>query len=181
ELRRAGTPARVAAVLRQRRAVADQSRLGPRQRTDNLAGALAVVPGGARLLRDGGRVVLVDDLMTTGASLAEAARAVRAALDGAAPRGAARPGAAPVAGRSGAVGAVGCERIGGVRPYRTATRAVYPGAVWEGREQRRTGATEVRADGTPAGPVKTGGIENGDVIRAAVVAASPDSFEINRN
>ncbi|MGW3356649.1 ComF family protein [Streptomyces bungoensis] len=77
-LRRAGTSARVAAVLRQRRAVADQAELDARQRLDNLAGALEVTAGGAALLA-GGRVVLVDDLITTGASLAEAARALREA------------------------------------------------------------------------------------------------------
>lgn len=75
ELRRAGTPARVAAVLRQRRPVADQSGLGAGARRANLAGALEVVAGGGRLLA-AGRPVLVDDLLTTGASLAEAARAV---------------------------------------------------------------------------------------------------------
>ena len=47
ELRRTGTPARVLAVLRQRRAVADQAGLDSRQRLENLAGALAVAPGGA--------------------------------------------------------------------------------------------------------------------------------------
>ncbi|MDX2597680.1 MULTISPECIES: ComF family protein [Streptomyces] len=78
ELRRTGTPARVAAVLRQRRAVADQAALDARQRLANLAGALEVTAGGARLLA-GGHVVVVDDLVTTGASLAEAARAVREA------------------------------------------------------------------------------------------------------
>jgi predicted amidophosphoribosyltransferase len=78
ELRRTGTPARVTAVLRQRRAVADQAGLDARRRLENLAGALEVVPGGGRLLGSG-RVVFVDDLMTTGASLAEASRALREA------------------------------------------------------------------------------------------------------
>ncbi|GHH13386.1 hypothetical protein Srubr_72090 [Streptomyces rubradiris] len=77
ELRRTGTPARVAAVLRQRRAVADQAGLDAPGRRANLAGALEVTAGGGPLLGDGRRVVLVDDLMTTGASLAEAARALR--------------------------------------------------------------------------------------------------------
>ncbi|MEV0262267.1 ComF family protein [Streptomyces sp. NPDC050617] len=78
ELRRAGRPAAVRAVLRQRRPVADQTGLGARQRLDNLAGALEVAAGGERLLT-AGPVLLVDDLMTTGASLVEAVRAVTAA------------------------------------------------------------------------------------------------------
>lgn len=77
-LRRAGAPARVAPVLRLRRPVADQAGLGARQRRENLAGALEVCRGGARLTA-GSRLVLVDDLITTGATLTEAARAVRAA------------------------------------------------------------------------------------------------------
>ncbi|MFD4375171.1 ComF family protein [Streptomyces sp. NPDC058486] len=76
-LRRVGRPARVVPVLRQGRAVADQAGLGARGRRANLAGALEVVPGGARPLA-AGRVLLVDDLMTTGATLAEAARALGA-------------------------------------------------------------------------------------------------------
>ncbi|MCG0289865.1 ComF family protein [Streptomyces sp. PSAA01] len=77
-LRGGGRPARVPAVLRQRRRVSDQSGLDARQRRANVTGALGAVPGSGRLLA-AGPVVLVDDLMTTGASLAEAARAVTAA------------------------------------------------------------------------------------------------------
>ncbi|GAA2355992.1 ComF family protein [Streptomyces violaceusniger] len=77
-LRADGRPARVPAVLCQRRRVTDQSGLDVRQRRANVTGALGAVPGSGRLLA-AGPVVLVDDLMTTGASLAEAARAVTAA------------------------------------------------------------------------------------------------------
>lgn len=76
-LRREGAEIRVLPVLRQRRRVADQAGLGAPERRTNLAGALTVVTGGERLL-GAGQVVLVDDLLTTGASLAEAARAVTA-------------------------------------------------------------------------------------------------------
>ncbi|MFJ8018435.1 ComF family protein [Streptomyces sp. NPDC096339] len=96
-LRRAGVPARVAPVLRLRRAVADQAGLGAGQRRENLAGALEVRRGGVRAVA-GAAVVLVDDLVTTGATLAEAARAVRAAGPGAA---GASPRAAVVAATSG--------------------------------------------------------------------------------
>ncbi|WP_328871791.1 ComF family protein [Streptomyces sp. NBC_00287] len=159
ELRRTGTPARVLAVLRQRRAVADQSGLNSRQRLDNLAGALMVTPGGERLL-GGGSVVLVDDLMTTGASLAEAARAVR--------EGAARGGPA---GAGGAVRPIGR----GEGP-----NAVCTAGSREDRGERSTGvmAEAVRMHGVPG---MAGGNRAGDVLCAAVVAASPDAFEINRN
>ncbi|MEU1313023.1 ComF family protein [Streptomyces cinnamoneus] len=78
-LRGAGVPAQVAAVLRLRRAVADQAGLDARRRRANVSGAMGVAGGADRLWREGGPVVLVDDLMTTGASLTEAARAVSAA------------------------------------------------------------------------------------------------------
>ncbi|MET8681479.1 ComF family protein [Streptomyces sp. NPDC004647] len=74
-LRREGRSARVLPVLRQRRAVADQAGLSARQRLSNLSGALAVPGGSARLL-GAAHVVLVDDLMTTGASLVEGARVI---------------------------------------------------------------------------------------------------------
>ncbi|UQX01408.1 phosphoribosyltransferase family protein [Streptomyces sp. RerS4] len=81
-LRAAGVPARVAPVLRLRRPVEDQAGLGAARRWENLAGALAVRPGGVRLTA-GARILLVDDLITTGATLAEASRALRAAGVGA--------------------------------------------------------------------------------------------------
>ncbi|MGA6220601.1 ComF family protein [Streptomyces umbrinus] len=143
ELRRTGTPARVVAVLRQRRGVADQSGLNSRQRLDNLAGALEVPAGGARLLAGGGRVVIVDDLMTTGASLAEAARALKAVL----------------VARTGPYGRVTPKVTGEGMSQATATGVGRPEAV---REMRGTNGAE-------------------GMLAAAVVAATPASFEINRN
>ncbi|WP_372349682.1 ComF family protein [Streptomyces sp. KL116D] len=125
-LRRAGVPARVLAVLRQRRAVADQAGLDARQRLANVAGALEVVGGGSGLLTEVGRIVLVDDLMTTGASLAEAARAIHAA---------------------------------------TRTEET------EGADRRAV----------PDRATRGLGMSGAITVRAAVLAASPDSFEINRN
>jgi predicted amidophosphoribosyltransferase len=78
ELRRSGLPARVAAVRRQRRPVADQSELNARERLENLSGALTVAAGGAVVLGES-PAELVDDLMTTGVSLVVAARAVAVA------------------------------------------------------------------------------------------------------
>ncbi|WP_335977632.1 phosphoribosyltransferase family protein [Streptomyces sp. CA2R106] len=78
ELRRRGVPARAAAALRQRRPVADQAELGADGRLANLSGAIAAV-GSAVPLLAAAPVVLVDDLMTTGASLAVAAGALAAA------------------------------------------------------------------------------------------------------
>ncbi|MFB7667841.1 ComF family protein [Kitasatospora sp. NPDC056138] len=78
ELRRGGLRAAVAPVLRHGRAVADQSGLSAVERRRNLHGALAV-PARLATRLTGGRPILVDDLVTTGASLAEAARALGAA------------------------------------------------------------------------------------------------------
>lgn len=77
---RSASPGRLLAVaplLRQRRRPADQSGLDAQARWANLAGALELRPDAGPLLR-GACVVLVDDVLTTGATLAEAARAVRA-------------------------------------------------------------------------------------------------------
>jgi predicted amidophosphoribosyltransferase len=77
-LTRAGLDVRAVPALRLARSTADQAGLGAEQRAANLAGA-ARVPG--RLVRAvaGRPVVLVDDVVTTGATLVESARALRAA------------------------------------------------------------------------------------------------------
>ncbi|MFI1293540.1 ComF family protein [Streptomyces sp. NPDC020792] len=138
-LRRSGTPARALAVLRQRRVVADQSGLTSRQRLENLAGALEVAAGGAGLLLSG-PVVLVDDVVTTGASLAEAARAV--------------------------------------------TTAVYTARDREGmRKQKSRSRQKEQQEGNSmyGAPEMAWVYGAGDVVCAAVVAASPDSFGMDRN
>ena len=72
-LRATGRKVEVRALLRQRRAVADQSGLDVDERRANLGGALGVRrPQSVR----GRRVVVVDDIVTTGATAGEAARAL---------------------------------------------------------------------------------------------------------
>ncbi|WP_433353419.1 ComF family protein [Microtetraspora malaysiensis] len=80
-LRRRGLPVTAAPMLRQGRRVADQAGLSSTQRAANLRDAFVVIPSRTVIARpSGGRadaVLLVDDIVTTGATLAEAARAVR--------------------------------------------------------------------------------------------------------
>jgi len=85
-LRTSGRAVAVLPALTHRRRVVDQVGLGSRARAENLDGALAVRASSARLLGER-PVVLLDDVLTSGATLAEAARALRAA--GNAPVGAA--------------------------------------------------------------------------------------------
>ncbi|MDI3407469.1 ComF family protein [Streptomyces cavernicola] len=154
ELRRSDITAQVLPVLRQGRPVADQSGLNSRQRMANMSGALETVPGAGRLLA-GRRVVLVDDLMTTGASLAEGARALAEAPT-----------------RSGTAGT----------PVRgTRTRGTPPGGQAGSRERGRSGTVDTSAPNARSGASRT--IEQRGMfpLSAAVIATSPDSFEINRN
>ena len=71
-LRRAGL--RATRLLRPSVAVADQVGLGRQQRLDNRSGSLVATRALA-----GSRIVLVDDIVTTGATLLEARRAIRQA------------------------------------------------------------------------------------------------------
>ncbi|MGW0422016.1 ComF family protein [Streptomyces sp. NPDC003015] len=200
ELRRAGMQARVVAVLRQRRGVADQSGLNSRQRLDNLMGALTVVPGGGRLLTEG-LVVLVDDLMTTGASLAEAARAVReararehrvaSARERIAYRGerttAGRRDHRQQGGREGGCLGPPLDRSG-CRGGREVAGCgddpaglVYTATTREGMGERMVTGTEEDSGRERCSAATAGARTVRDVVCAAVVAASPGSFEINRN
>jgi predicted amidophosphoribosyltransferase len=100
-LRRQGCDVGVAAALRLRAGVADQAGLSAVERTANLDGALWV-PRRVVPLVAGRRVLVVDDVVTTGATIREAARALSAA-------GASVPAAAVVA-------ATARTRRGGVSP-----------------------------------------------------------------
>lgn len=77
-----GLKVHVTRGLRQARRVADQAELTAPERLANLAGSFVAVP-----LRPGAFPVVVDDIVTTGASIAEAIRALHAV--GIAPLGAA--------------------------------------------------------------------------------------------
>ena len=65
-------------ALRHVRPVGDQTGLGRAARAANLAGALGVLPGAAGVV-EGAACLVLDDVLTTGATLAEAARALRSA------------------------------------------------------------------------------------------------------
>lgn len=75
-LRRQGVEVRVVAALASVRRRRDQVGLGRQARADNLAGSMAPTTA-ARRLRARTTVVVVDDVVTTGATLLEAARALR--------------------------------------------------------------------------------------------------------
>lgn len=79
--RGAGRALPVLDVLALARAVADQAGLGSAERARNLDGAVTVRGQGAARVR-GRPCVVVDDVITTGATLQECARALRAAGSG---------------------------------------------------------------------------------------------------
>jgi predicted amidophosphoribosyltransferase len=72
---RAGYPITVLSALAQTRSVADQAGLDARARQENLSGAFRL----RKPIGPGAAVVVVDDLVTTGSSLTEAARVLRQA------------------------------------------------------------------------------------------------------
>jgi len=65
-------------LLRRTRATPSQAGLGARDRRKNIAGAIAVTPRRAELIK-GRRVLLIDDVLTTGATVGACARALRRA------------------------------------------------------------------------------------------------------
>jgi ComF family protein len=73
-IRAAGGPPVAPDWLVRRRRTPSQGRLGPAARTRNVRGAFALRPG--RSIR-GQRIVLIDDVLTTGATVEECARILR--------------------------------------------------------------------------------------------------------
>lgn len=72
----AATGVPIEPVLLRTRATAFQHTVTPRERIENLRGAFAVAPG---VSVKGARVLLIDDLLTTGATVAECAKVLRRA------------------------------------------------------------------------------------------------------
>jgi predicted amidophosphoribosyltransferase len=68
-------------ILRHTRSVRDQSQLDAEQRSRNIAGAFtaSINPSNLDSYGNNGPLIIVDDLITTGATLAEAIRALRTA------------------------------------------------------------------------------------------------------
>jgi predicted amidophosphoribosyltransferase len=73
ELRARGWQVQVARPLRHRRTTLDQAGLSRNERAKNLVGSLAAAP---QWRAGSSAIVLVDDILTTGATLREAARAL---------------------------------------------------------------------------------------------------------
>lgn len=108
-LRRRGYRVAVARVLRQRAGVLDQAGLGVVERVHNVSSALHLRRG-ARV--DGRTVLLLDDVVTTGATLAAAAAAI---------------------------GDAGARVLGGATVAATARRVPLPGTAPSGVGHRRAG------------------------------------------
>jgi predicted amidophosphoribosyltransferase len=75
-LQAAGAPVTAMQILRHTRRVEDQSGLTAVQRIENLYGAMDLINGIDRRALGRGSIIVVDDLLTTGATIGEAVRAL---------------------------------------------------------------------------------------------------------